>query len=431
MSGRRGGGSDRGSDGRTRWPRPTADGSAARPESAPDGWPIREPFRLVTEAPSGGTVAALLGRMQTSAFQGRRLGEAFAAWRRMIDGDGLIALGLAGSLASAGLLPLVVWLVERGYVDLVVSTSANATEDLLEQRGVPLYRVDADRADDEALRRRGYYRFYDHVVRTADYDAMEDFTRGFFEHLAAHWSAPVISGVAFMRALGQWLEGQGLDRALGAVCARHGVPLFVPAGPDGPLAEGYRAARRKGPVVDFFRDYDIALALVNRFMAPGLGTNAIFFGGGVPKDFIQIMATSVSTLRGAEACPHVAAIQITTDNPVYGGLGGAGVNTEAISWGKETIEGDNVMVFADLAIAVPLLCQGLLEHYGPHHVRRARLAIARVVAAVERGLVATSTGRRAAHARLDDARLMAAGPPADRQARDSRAARRRGRARRG
>jgi len=94
--------------------------------------------------------------MEASAFQGRRLGEAFAAWKRMIDGDGLIALGLAGSMASAGLSPLVVWLVERGYVNVVVSTSANATEDLLEHRGVPLHRVDADHADDEA-RHHSYF----------------------------------------------------------------------------------------------------------------------------------------------------------------------------------------------------------------------------------------------------------------------------------
>src|SRR5215472_16160183 len=126
--------------------------------------------------------------------------------------------------------------------------------------------------------------------------------------------APVISGVAFMRAFGQWLGSQGLGGSLAATCARHGIPLFVPAAPDGPLAEGYRTARNKGPVVDFFRDYDIALALMNRFMAPGPGTSAIFLGGGVPKDFIQITATSVSTLRGDKTCPHVAAIKITTDN---------------------------------------------------------------------------------------------------------------------
>jgi deoxyhypusine synthase len=128
-----------------------------------------------------------------------------------------------------------------------------------------------------------------------------------------------------MRELGRWLDGQGLGGALAATCARHDVPLFVPAAPDGPLAEGYRAARGKGPVVDFFRDYEIALAMMNRFMAPGPGTAAIFLGGGVPKDFINIAVACRPA--SAEACPYVAAIQIMTDNPVYGGLGGAGVNS--------------------------------------------------------------------------------------------------------
>ena len=82
----------------------------------------------------------------------------------------------------------------------------------------------------------------------------------------------------------------------------------------------------------------------------------------MPKDFIQITATSVAAQRGnGQASPHVAAIQITTDNTVFGGLGGAGVHTECISWGKEAAEGRNVMVFTDLTIALPLLCQGLAE----------------------------------------------------------------------
>jgi hypothetical protein len=33
------------------------------------------------------------------------------------------------------------------------------------------------------------------------------------------------------------------------------------------------------------------------------------------------------------------------------------------------------MLFADVTIALPLLCQGLFERYGPGHARRARAAI--------------------------------------------------------
>ncbi len=364
---------------------------AARASAAPgpDAWPPRRPVELVAGTglePLPGSVPRLLARMQEGAFQGRQLGRAFAAWTRMIDRGQLIAIGLAGSLASAGLWPLLTWLVERGYVDLVVSTSANATEDLLEHRGARLFQVDPERVDDAELHRLGYYRFYDHVVAAADYDAMEDFTRGFFEHLAAAWPEPVISGAGFMRELGRWLDGQGLGRSLAATCFRHGVPLFVPAAPDGPLAEGYRAARTRRPTVDFYRDFGLLLEILSGFAPPGPGTAAIYLGGGVPKDFIQIAATSVPALLGIEGpSPHRAAIQITTDNAVYGGLGGASVAGECLSWGKEAPDGDNVMVHADVTIALPLLCQGLLEHYGPAHGRPARGAIRAATAAALAG----------------------------------------------
>jgi deoxyhypusine synthase len=106
-------------------------------------------------------------------------------------------------------------------------------------------------------------------------------------------------------------------------------------------------------------------------MTSGRGTSVVFLGGGVPKDFLQITATSVSSRHGNEAAkPHVAAIQITTDNTIFGGLGGAALATECISWGKEAKGGDNVMCFADVTIALPLICQGLAEHFGADHRRR-------------------------------------------------------------
>ena len=339
--------------------------------SEPDGRQpgvARAPMRV---SENGASVGALLTRMRSSAFQGRKLGEAFEAWKQMIDGSALICLGLAGSLSSAGMWPLVSWLIGRGYVDLVASTCANVTEDVLEARGATLHQIDPEHVDDTELWRTRRYRFYDHVVSAAEYDAMETFTADFFRHLASSWKHASISGARFMLEYGRWLTAQGLSDCVAAACARHGVPLFVPAAHDGPLAEGYRESGVRGPAVDFFRDYTIALALMERSMTPGHGTAAIFLGGGVPKDFIQITATSVCAIRGGEASPHRAAIQITADNTVYGGLGGASVASECISWGKEAADGVNVMCFTDVTIALPLLCQGLAEHYGIAHRRRA------------------------------------------------------------
>src|SRR5260370_40407461 len=94
------------------------------------------------------SVLAMLGKMRRSAFQGRQLGEAFATWKRMIEGRSLICLGYASSMSSAGNRPLETWLLDRRYVDGLASTSANITEDLLEQLdGTLVYRADADDVD--------------------------------------------------------------------------------------------------------------------------------------------------------------------------------------------------------------------------------------------------------------------------------------------
>jgi len=82
----------------------------------------------------------------------------------------------------------------------------------------------------------------------------------------------------------------------------------------------------------------------------------------VPKDFIQITATSVAAQRGnGQASPHAAAIQITTNNTVLGGLGGAGVHTECIALGRGSGRARERHAFTDLTIALTLLCQGLAE----------------------------------------------------------------------
>ena len=335
---------------------------------------VREPMAVV-EGGQSRSVLALLTRMRASAFQGRQLGEAFETWRRMIEGPSLICLGYAASLSSAGLWPLVTWLMERGYVDVLASTSANITEDLLEQMdGNRLYRVSADGVDDADLWTAGYYRFYDHVVSKTRYDELETRVLGaFVDDLAERWRKPSIPTVRLLHELGLWLDDKGFGRSILATAARRQVPVFCCGLPDGPMGEAYDKAARaeQAPIVDFFRDYKLATDIMDTAITGGRGTSVIFLGGGVPKDFLQITATSVSSRHGNEAAkPHVAAIQITTDNTVYGGLGGAALATECISWGKEAKDGPNVMCFADVTIALPLICQGLAEHFGPAHRRR-------------------------------------------------------------
>jgi hypothetical protein len=58
--------------------------------------------------------------------------------------------------------------------------------------------------------------------------------------------------------------------------------------------------------------------------------------------------------------PHKYAIQITTDNPVWGGLSGCTFE-EATSWGKEKVGAPKVQCYCDATIALPIVAHALNE----------------------------------------------------------------------
>ena len=124
-----------------------------------------------------------------------------------------------------------------------------STEDLLEHARAPAStRSSPSTWTTSSCAGSGFYRFYDHVVAAADYDAMEDFTGEFFEHLASTWPAPTITGLRFMRELGRWLDAPGPRRlARGDVLPPRRAALRARR-PRRPAGRGLpRRRRRRGP----------------------------------------------------------------------------------------------------------------------------------------------------------------------------------------
>src|SRR5215467_1947070 len=101
---------------------------------------------------------------------------------------------------------------------------------------------------------------------------------------------------------------------------------------EGCRAEGYRTEGRKGPNVDFFRDYEIALGIMSRYMPLRPAQRPSSRGAGCSRISSRSPPPAWPPSAGTgKPVPNVAAIQITTDNTVLGGQGGAGVHTECIS----------------------------------------------------------------------------------------------------
>ena len=76
------------------------------------------------------TISRLLEEMEDTGFQGRKLAEVARVWEAMIeDKNATIAMGYAGSLSTTGQWKIINWLIENRFIDVLVSTGANISED--------------------------------------------------------------------------------------------------------------------------------------------------------------------------------------------------------------------------------------------------------------------------------------------------------------
>ena len=83
------------------------------------------------------SVSQLLAEMSRTAYQGRKLGEAVDVWESMLkEKDLTIVMGFSGSMSTAGQWTLINWLIENRFIDVLVSTGANVSEDIVDAMGL-------------------------------------------------------------------------------------------------------------------------------------------------------------------------------------------------------------------------------------------------------------------------------------------------------
>ncbi len=308
------------------------------------------------------SISELLTAMRYTGFQGRNLGLAADIWEMAVKSkDTVIMMGYSGSLSTTGQWKIVKWLIENRMVDVLVSTGANISEDLIEAMGFN-YWIGTPYIDDAVLRENRIYRFHDVYVKESDYIEMEKMLAEFMESID---TGRIYTSAEFLHLLGGWLDGKGIDGILTAAY-RAGVPVFCPALVDSGYGVAYLINRYHNNnfrlLIDHFKDYELLVRIRGRYSDSGV----IFIGGGVPKDFIQLSAVAVDVIESGNLYvtrPHKYAVQITTDNPHWGGLSGATLE-EGKSWGKESSDGHAVQCFCDATIALPLLSHALAERVG-------------------------------------------------------------------
>ncbi|HVO85609.1 MAG TPA: deoxyhypusine synthase [Candidatus Eisenbacteria bacterium] len=316
------------------------------------------------------SVSQLLAEMSRTAYQGRKLGEAVDVWEAMLaDPNVTIILGFAGSMSTAGQWTIINWLMQNRYIDVLVSTGANVSEDIVDAMGLG-YWQGSHMVNDEELLKADVNRYYDVFGKETDYREMEQLMTEFLLTLRTDF---VYSSMELLNLFGTYLSNKGV-KSIAAVAAENDVPIFCPAIADSAYGEAFLMAKNAGHTIrlDSVKEFDQFVGIGEKTKDVGV----IYIGGGVPKDLTQLIAISVSPKTNDEGVPgrsghlrkgikeyyypHKYAIQITADAPQWGGLSGCTLE-EAVSWGKIDIGGKRAVCYCDATIALPLIAHALNE----------------------------------------------------------------------
>ncbi|WP_455363360.1 deoxyhypusine synthase family protein [[Eubacterium] cellulosolvens] len=305
------------------------------------------------------TADQLMGEMASTAFQGRKLGEALEIWSRMLKKRQIVIwMGVAGAMVPAGMRKIIAQFIRRRMIDVLVTTGATIYHDSYEAIGGKHFKG-TDRVDDVQLRKYRVDRMYDvYADERRFYRLDNEIERDFCSLLRDNYP---YSSREITEKLGAWLSQRARDKDNISIAAYEaGVPVFLPAICDSSLGFSMMFANRRGPrriIVDHMKDVDESAMITERCAKSGV----VIFGGGVPKNFIQQSAV-VASYATRHDRTHNYAIQVTTDAAHWGGLSGATLE-EAKSWGKYSPRARMATCHVDSTIALPILAQALADRF--------------------------------------------------------------------
>lgn len=289
-------------------------------------------------------VSELLREFGNGSFTARRLYEAYQILDSMLKDRGCLKfLTVAGAAVPGGLRFTISTMIKARLFDVLITTGANVTHDLLEAFGEKHFKG-SPYANDSALRNLGLSRIYDVYVKNESFILFEEKLRELLDGLPRK----TMSSRELLNMLGSHISD---DNSILRACSITNTPIFCPTLNDSILGLHISMYSRNSNFrVDLLRDQLELLDLV----WSSERTGALILGGGVPKNYLNQAVMTAGK-------PLTYVVSVSTDRPEYGGLSGA-TPDEAISWGKVKFDSHRVIVPCDFTIALPILAVALIEN---------------------------------------------------------------------
>ena len=303
----------------------------------------------------------------SSGYNARQLGEAAKLYCKMIEEDATICLTIAGAMTPVGFGGLFKSLIEKGFIDWIISTGSNLYHEDHFAWNLPVKQGHFE-VDDMILYKKDIVRIRDIYIKGKETLMAEDkIVQQMFKDTL---TKKPFTTAEFSYVMGKYSKQKSKHPEKSFVVTAHDydVPIYISTLKDSSLALDLAPLRLANKVynVDIVREIIEQAAIVYNSKKSGI----VEIGGGVPKNTAQQTGPLLDQILGLGHGGQNYIIQITDARPDTGGLSGATLQ-EGKSWGKiKDSHEDVIMVYADATIAFPVLCLYALSQEKPRKPKR-------------------------------------------------------------
>lgn len=290
------------------------------------------------------TVKQFMKELNRGGYTAKRLAEAIDIYQLMLDDKNCIKfLSIAGALIAGGLRNVLTKFIREKKVDVLLSTGAILTHDLIEAFGIHHYPGSLN-IDDRELAKEKNFRMYDVFLKQEGFSKLEDNLKLILPNLPQK----EMSSREFLKELGKHIKD---ENSIIKACYDMNVDIYCPSITDSMLGFQLWMYQQNNPLkINTQLDIQDFMDIVwQKDKTYGM----LILGGGVPKHFVPgMMQASGNSLKYT--------IQITMDRPEHGGVSGMQI-IEAKSWGKISPDGITTDVRCDVTLAFPLIVASLIS----------------------------------------------------------------------
>jgi len=302
-----------------------------------------------------------------TGFNGRQLGDAAKLFARMIEEDATICLTVSGAMTPVGYGGIFKSLIEKGFVDWIITTGANVYHEDHFAWGLPVkqghYNVDDMKLyDKEIVRIRDVFiKFYE-TLEAEDQVIQRIFKQNLVD--------TPFTTAEFCNVIGKFTKEKSKypERSFVTTAYEYDVPVYVSTLKDSSLALNLAIHKLhdKSYNLDFVREIIEQAAIVYNSTKSGI----MELGGGVPKNTAQQTGPLLDQILRRNDGGQDYIVQITDARPDTGGLSGATLQ-EGKSWGKvQDAHSGMVTVYADVTVAFPIIALYVLSNQEPRKPKR-------------------------------------------------------------